>query len=339
MKRDERVLVWGAGAMGGTVGACLASAGHPVLLVDTVLEHVVAMRDDGLRLTGPVADLTVKVNAATPDEVTGEFDVVLLAVKAHHTAQAMRMLLPHVAADGAVVSIQNGLNESVIADIAGVERTVGCFVNFGADYIEPGVIHYGGRGTVVVGEVDGRDTPRIHRIHTLLRAFDDDAILSRNVQGYLWSKLAYASMLFATALGNDGIADALALPAHRRLFADLAREVVRVARAKDVRLEPFDGFDPSAFSTDASPEAMEASLDGLVAHNRTSAKTHSGIWRDLAVRRRRTEVDAQIGPVVAYGKQLAVPTPLNARLVAMIHEIEDGARPLDRANLDLLAAL
>jgi 2-dehydropantoate 2-reductase len=339
MKRDERVLVWGAGAMGGTVGACLASAGHPVLLVDTVLEHVVAMRDDGLRLTGPVADLTVKVNAATPDEVTGEFDVVLLAVKAHHTAQAMRMLLPHVAADGAVVSIQNGLNESVIADIAGVERTVGCFVNFGADYIEPGVIHYGGRGTVVVGEVDGRDTPRIHRIHTLLRAFDDAAILSRNVQGYLWSKLAYASMLFATALGNDGIADALALPAHRRLFADLAREVVRVARAKDVRLEPFDGFDPSAFSTDASPEAMEASLDGLVAHNRTSAKTHSGIWRDLAVRRRRTEVDAQIGPVVAYGKQLAVPTPLNARLVAMIHEIEDGARPLDRANLDLLAAL
>jgi 2-dehydropantoate 2-reductase len=339
MKRDERVLVWGAGAMGGTVGACLASAGHPVLLVDTVLEHVVAMRDDGLRLTGPVADLTVKVNAATPDEVTGEFDVVLLAVKAHHTAQAMRMLLPHVAADGAVVSIQNGLNESVIADIAGVERTVGCFVNFGADYIEPGVIHYGGRGTVVVGEVDGRDTPRIHRIHTLLRAFDDAAILSGNVQGYLWSKLAYASMLFATALGNDGIADALALPAHRRLFADLAREVVRVARAKDVRLEPFDGFDPSAFSPDASPEAIEASLDGLVAHNRTSAKTHSGIWRDLAVRRRRTEVDAQIGPVVAYGKQLAVPTPLNARLVAMIHEIEDGARPLDRANLDLLAAL
>jgi 2-dehydropantoate 2-reductase len=325
--------------MGGTIGACLASAGHRVLMVDTVLEHVVAIRDGGLRLTGPVAGLTAKVDAATPDEVTGVFNVVLLAVKAYHTEQAMRMLLPHVATDGAVVSIQNGLNESVIADIAGIQRTVGCFVNFGADYIEPGVIHYGGRGTIVVGEVDGRETPRVLRIHALLRAFDDAAIMSDNVQGYLWSKLAYASMLFATALGNDGIADALALPAHRRLYADLAREVVRVARAKDVRLEAFDGFDPSAFSPGAATEAAEASLDGLVAHNRSSAKTHSGIWRDLAVRRRRTEVDAQVGPVVAYGKELAVPTPLNARLVEMIHEIEGGARPLDRANIDFLARL
>ena len=76
----------------------------------------------------------------------------------------------------------------------------------------------------------------------------------------------------------------------------------------------------------------------MVAHNRRSLKSHSGIWRDLAVRKRRTEVDAQLGPIVEFGERHGVPTPLTARLIAMIHEIEDGARPLAAGNLDDLAA-
>ena len=69
------------------------------------------------------------------------------------------------------------------------------------------------------------------------------------------------------------------------------------------------------------------SLDEMVAFNRKSAKTHSGIWRDLAVRKRRTEVDAQLGPIVEAGQRAGVPTPLTAQLIQLIHEIEDGERP------------
>ncbi len=220
----------------------------------------------------------------------------------------------------------------------GPERTIGCFVNFGADYMEPGVVHYGGRGSVVVGELDGRRTARIERVHGMFRDFDDQAILSGNVWGYLWAKLAYAAMLFATAATGDPIADALARPAHRDVYADLAREVMAVARAANVRPEPFDGFDPSAFGPDAGPEQATRSLDGLVAHNRRSAKKHSGIWRDLAVRKRRTEVDAQLGAVVGHGRAHDVPTPLNAALVTMIHEIEEGSRDLTPENLAALRA-
>jgi len=75
----------------------------------------------------------------------------------------------------------------------------------------------------------------------------------------------------------------------------------------------------------------------MVAHNRRSAKSHSGIWRDLAVRKRKTEVDAQLGMVVEIAAIHALTTPLVARLVQLVHEIEDGARPMDRANLDALA--
>lgn len=330
---SDSVLIWGAGAMGGTIGAHLVRAGHDVLFVDVAEEHVRAMNHRGLRITGPVSDFEVPATAFTPDALEGRYRTILLAVKAHHTAGAVEQLLPHLADDGVVVSVQNGLNEEVIARVVGRDATFGCFVNFGADYMEPGVIHYGGRGSVVVGELDGRRTPRAERIHGLFLAFDDRAVLTHNIFGYLWSKLAYASMLFATALTDDAIADTLAAPATRDVYADLAREVVAVADAAHVMLEPFDGFDPGAFAPGAGDAAAEASLDGLVAHNRKSAKTHTGIWRDLAVRHRKTEVDAQLGPVVARGGELGVPTPLNARLITMIHEIETGVRERARANL------
>lgn len=326
-------MVWGAGAIGATVGAHLVRAGHDVLFVDVADEHVRVMNERGLRITGPVADFTAEVRATDPERVGGEHETILLAVKAHHTGAAVETLAPHLAEDGVVVSAQNGLNEEVIADAVGPERTFGCFVNFGADYLEPGIIHYGGRGSVVVGELNGERTLRAERIHALFREFDDRAVLTDNVFGYLWSKLAYASMLFATALTDDAIAEALADASTREVYADLAREVVAVAGAAGVTLEPFDGFDPSAFAPGAGAAAARASLDDLVAHNRGSAKTHTGIWRDLAVRRRKTEVDAQLGAVVERGRALGVPTPLNARLVELIHEIEEGVRGRSRANL------
>jgi 2-dehydropantoate 2-reductase len=334
-----RSLIWGAGAIGGTLGAYLARAGDDVTMVDTVVEHVDAVMRAGLRVTGPIDEFTARVPAFTPQTLGGTWDEIILATKAHHTDAAVRALLPHLTADGYVVSAQNGLNELAIADVVGAERTVGAFVNFGADYLEPGVIHYGGRGAVVVGEIDGRITPRVTALRDAWHRFDPRAIVTPNIWGYLWGKEAYGAMLFATALTNDSIADALAAPAYRPLYIALAREILAVAAARNVRLEAFDGFDPAAYVTAAPAGAAERSLDALVAHNRRSAKSHSGIWRDLAVRKRPTEVDAQLGIVVTLGAEAGVPTPLTARLVALIHEIERGARPQSLETLDVLAAV
>ena len=333
-----RVLIWGAGAIGGTMGAHLARAGHDVTLVDTVREHVDAIHHSGLEITGPISEFTQQVPAFTPDALGGEWETVILATKAHHTETAARALLPHVSADGCVISAQNGLNELSIARIVGAGRTVGAFVNFGADYMEPGVIHYGGRGAVVVGEIDGRMTARAEAIRDAWLAFDDRAFVTANIWGYLWGKEAYGAMLFATALTNESIADALANLDYRPVYIALAREILAVAAARGITPEAFDGFDPGAYVPGAPRGAAERSLDDLVAFNRRSAKTHSGIWRDLAVRKRRTEVDAQLGIVVTLAQESGVATPLLARLVALIHDIENGTRAQSLATLDLLAA-
>src|SRR5581483_1958491 len=204
----SRFLIWGSGAIGGTLGAYLARAGDDVTFVDTCVEHVDSIAAGGLRITGPIDEFTVRAPAFAPHSLTGTWDVIVLATKAHHTDVAVRALRPHLTARGCVVSAQNGLNELAIAEVVGAERTVGAFVNFGADYLEPGVVHYGGRGAVVVGEIDGSITPRANAIRDAWSDFDDRAVVTPNIWGFLWSKEAYGAMLFATALTNDSIADA-----------------------------------------------------------------------------------------------------------------------------------
>jgi 2-dehydropantoate 2-reductase len=330
------ILIWGSGAIGGTVGAYLQRAGDAVHFVDRAADHVDAVNKNGLQITGPIEEFKVRAPASLPGDVKGKFEAIFLCTKAPDTASATDALAAHLADEGYVVSLQNGLNERVIAAKIGEARTIGAFINFGADYLSPGVVTYAGRGAVVVGELDGKRTPRIEALHRLLKKFDDRAVLTANIWGYLWSKLAYGALLFATALTNDSIADVLASPKHRALLIALAREVEAVGVKAGVKLESFDGFDPTAFLPGGSLAAATASLDALVAFNRRSAKTHSGIWRDLAVRRRKTEVDFQMGPIVKTGAQHKMAAPITARLIELIHDIENGKRPLDWSTLDAL---
>ena len=106
---------------------------------------------------------------------------------------------------------------------------------------------------MVVGEIDGRITPRAERLHALLSLFDDKAVLTPNIWGYLWGKLAYGAMLFATALTDDSMADCFAASDRRPLFTALAREILTVAHAAGIRPEAFDGFDPGAYATMQAP--------------------------------------------------------------------------------------
>ena len=312
MSSDFDYVVVGSGAIGGTIGARMVRAGHSVLFCDADPAHVAALNEEGLAVEGPVEEFTVPVVAVAPKDLPVELGTVLLAVKSQHTAEALREIVPRLASDGFVVSLQNGINEPLIASLAGEERTVGAFVNFGADYLGPGRIFVGGRGALYVGELDGRRTDRVER---LLRDLPD-AKETGNILGFLWGKEAYGAMLFATAVSDLSIADALANPRYRAVFVEVAREVLAAA---PVAVESFDGFDA---------EDLDASVDRLVEFNLRSAKTHSGIYRDLMVRKRPTE-KAMLADISG---------PLLRRTLQLIEEIEEGRRTCEVANLELLAA-
>ncbi len=334
---DEPILIWGAGAIGGTLGAWWARAGEDVLMVDIVPEHVRACRTHGVSINGPVETFTQVVPSVTPDELEGRFSRVVLAVKAQATEVAAKALAPHLADDGYVLSAQNGLNELTIAAIVGEERTMGAFVNFGADWHGPGDILFGNRGAVVVGEIDGSVRDRTRDMHRLLSVFEPDAVLTPDIWSYLWGKLGYGAMLFATALTPQSMTENFADPARVPTFVALGREVMAVASARGVQPTGFNGFDPDAFMADAGEDDARACIARLAEFNSTTAKTHSGIWRDLAVRKRRTEVDPQIGIICDLGRSAGIPTPGLDAVKQLINDIEAGRREQSAETFQELA--
>ena len=331
-----RIIIWGAGAIGGTLGAYLIRQGQDVLFVDVDEDHVTAINQSGLHISGPVETFSVKAKAVTPAQLHEACQTILLCTKAQHTRQATESLIGCLAVDGFVMSVQNGLNELIIQEIVGRGRTVGAFVNFGADYLGPGKIFFGGRGAVVIGELDGKNTARLKRMESLFRHFDANTRTTDDLWGYLWGKEAYGAMLFVTALTHESIADALADMNYRPLYIKAAQEILRLADTIGVRPRAFNGFEPAAFLADDAAQ-MNESLEALVAFNRQSAKTHSGIWRDLAVRKRETEA-AMFDIILSEGDKVQFAMPFTRRWIEMIHEIEDGRREQSLGNLEQLKA-
>lgn len=321
-QQPTHYTVVGAGAIGGTLAHHLARTGHPVTVVDADREHIAAIAANGLTLTRGEETVSVPVTGAvTPDQGPRTVERVLLAVKAQATDKALDWIAPRIADDGFVVSLQNGLNEGVIAARVGPERTVGAFVNLFADVVGPGVIRDGGLGALVVGELDDEVSPRVESVVADLQCWGP-ARATANVSGYLWSKLGFGAMLSATALADAPMADLI--DRHRELMHGLAAEVFAVSARLGIVLEPFDAFDPTPYAgTDDA--ARHAATDDLVAWLRTQAKDRSGIWRDLAVRRRATEVPTHYRPVLEEAASVGVDTPLLRGMLEQIGELEAGA--------------
>jgi 2-dehydropantoate 2-reductase len=335
------IIVYGAGAIGGVTGAALARAGHDVLLVDAAADHVAAMNASGLTIEAPEGGFAVPVRAVTPDRVPAGLALVLLAVKAHHTADALDVLAPRLAPDGTIVSLQNGLNEELIADRVGPARTVGCLVNWAADWVAPGRILHGGSGAFVVGELDGSPSPRAKELAGLLSAVTETRVTD-NIWGYKWAKHVYGALLVATAVVDAHVYEVVERsPAVQGMLVALVAEGMTVAERLGIRLETFDEFDPAEYRRAAAGDDAAAAgcMTAIARHYRAHTKTKTGIWRDLAVRRRKTEVHAHLGATLAKAERLGLALPLTRRLLELIDDLEAGRRPMAWANLDALVAL
>lgn len=340
-----KITVIGAGAIGGVIGACLVRGGCQVTLIDTDSGHVKKMQEQGLTIVEPEGRWNVPVKAFTVEEYLAQnreaVECVLLCVKAQHTLTALEPFFPLLGPESFVVSVQNGLSEYEIAKQIGRERTVGAFVNIFSDYLEPGVINYGGKGSLVLGEMDGTISPRLIRLAKELKGLDH-LELSDNVFGYLWGKLGYADILAATSLTNETMADIFDNQRYRVMLMNLASEILEVAVKEGIPLPVFDDWDPG----DAYPrenrdiEKMNRQLDIHVKRLRTYTKVHSGIWRDIAVRHRKTEMPAQLHVPLELGKEkYGLKFPLTELNLKMLGELEEGKREFSLENLERLLEL
>jgi 2-dehydropantoate 2-reductase len=335
-----RICIVGAGAVGGYVGAHLTAAGIDTTLVDPWPEHVQAMRERGLSVTGMAGKVATPVRALhiadVPQLVREQpFDVAFIAVKAYDTAWATQLVLPYLAPTGCLVSLQNGINEETIAAIAGWTRTLGCSVSaLAAELVEPGRIVRNSplgddkKAGLRIGELHGQVTPRATMLAELL-SHGDTCKVTTNLWGERWSKLTINAM-------RNGLCALTGMTGKQRdthpvaldLSIRLGSSCIRVGRALGLALEPVGGLDLDLLArADDEPAARDAVTRMIleVAQSRTDAQRPS-MGQDI-LKNRRTEIDAINGLVARRGDEVGVDVRFHHRLVEVIRRIERGEVP------------
>lgn len=237
-----RILVVGAGAIGGVAAGSLLAAGHSPATLTTNRAIAAALRDRGFEITGPKSFSVPAgpiLTELTPD--SDSFDIVLLAVQPPQVEEACRSVVGNLAADGCVVCLQNGLCEDRVARIVGRGRVLGAVVAWGASMIGPGRYERTSAGGFTVGRLDGIPDERTQKLARMLETMGPVEV-TENLLGARWSKLAINCAISTLGtIGGDRVGALMRHRFARRLALEVMTETVRVAKAERVRLRKVAG--------------------------------------------------------------------------------------------------
>lgn len=346
----NRVLIIGAGAIGGTVAGYLARAGTEVFVADTWFQHIAAIRERGLRIEAPDERFTVEFPALHIDELgelPGPVDVAMIATKAYDTEWAYRLVAPYLAADGVILSAQNGMVEELLPGYADMTSVVGCSVMFAGECMVPGEVVRRSPASwpvLALGELNGE---RSTRVDELVRLFAPVGEIQPTpaIIGKLWAKLVVNTMSNGTAALTAATSGMVwGDEAFAPVTVALAAETAMVARARGVRMEPvFGRLSPEdlvlAYEGDEAAASRATTCFAEVAAERASERENKPSMLQDILKRRRTEIDYLNGYVVAEGATCGVATPLNARLTDLVREVDHGHRECGPDNLQHLTSM
>jgi 2-dehydropantoate 2-reductase len=336
--RDLKIALVGAGAIGGVTAARMTRAGWAVQVVSNRPEAVQLAQDPGFHIFGVGGEAHIPVRVVkTFEELEGPLDVVFVATKTAEAPAAAESLLPLLKPDAALVSLQNGICEEALAEVVGAERIVGCVVGWGATFHGPGRMEVTSEGEFVVGRLDGRVDARLEAVRDMLDAAAPTRI-STNIMGELYSKLIVNSCINSLGvIAGVPLGQLLAVRKIRKVFIAIMAEALAVADAMGLTVPPGGGgkLDYHRFLADCGwlgdlRRHLTIRLIGFKYRRIRSSSLQS------LERGRKTEVDFLNGYICRQGRRHHVPTPVNDAVVEMIHEIEDGKRPISMANLDEL---
>ena len=331
---SNRMIVIGTGPIGGIIGGRLARAGADITFVDIDKEHVSAIRKNGLQVDVPDGPFNVKVKIVYPDEIDGKFDTGFIAVRSNYTPDALNTVLLHLAADGLLVSMQNGINPPLLQEKVGADRTVGMAIRMGCRKVAPAHLQTDTRGHLYLGHLHGKTTSRLE---DLRKTLDDvmETEISDNILGVLWSKLTYTCLGYYGSLADASLSTTCTSETDRRALADFFGEIVAVGEALGVRWIRLAEYYPGDFHPRNSAEKRIEAINNFA--KSWKPQDRKGPLRYVQ-KKLRTEVDFTLAYVVNEGKKLGIPMPLSSRLLEIFRELEAGKRPFGQQNYDELVA-
>lgn len=289
-----KIAIMGAGGVGGYYGGLLAQAGHEVVFIARG-SHLSALREKGLMVKSVLGDFSVAPVWATDDpSQAGGADLILITTKTYHTDEAARAIQPMLSPETVVVSLQNGVDAADrIGAVVGTDHVLGGVTWLSAAVESPGVIgQYSQFRRIVLGELDGRVTPRLEAVLEAFRATPATVEAAADIAQVIWTKFVFISAISALgALTRVALGDFRQVPEARTALTEALSEVAAVAGAHGVSLESDIVSKTLAFIDSAAPDIRPS------------------MQRDIEAGR-VSELESMVGVVVKLGRELAVPTPV-----------------------------
>lgn len=331
-----RAAIYGAGSLGTILGAFITKGGVEIELINRNKAHVEALQQSGAIVTGTL-NFTQKVKVCTPNEMEGVYDIIFLMTKQQQNREVVAFLKDFLAPDSVIVTLQNGIPELGIAEIVGEERVLGCTVAWGATLKGPGVCELTSSPdslTFSLGNLWGKENPKFQQVKSLLEMMGP-VELDSNFIGTRWSKLLINSAFSGmSAVLGCTFGEAAKDSRSRRVVQMLIKECIDVCAAGGIKIEPVQGKDIVKLLDYHNPVKKAISNFIIPIAIRKHALLKASMLQDLE-KGKLTEVDAINGVVSAYGSKVGCPTPMNDKVVEIVHSIERGERNPDFGNIVL----
>jgi 2-dehydropantoate 2-reductase len=337
----NRIAIMGTGSLGTILGAFIAQK-RQIDLIDVNKAHVDALNKNGAKVIGG-AELTVKVNALTPDQMTGTYDLYFYMAKQLYNDDCIAQMKAHSTDKTIFCTCQNGLPETALVAAFGEERVMGCPIGWGATYIEPGVSRLTSpieKSSSTLGTVTGKITPELEEVKKVLE-YMCPITVSTNLIGLRWCKVLMNATFsgISTVMGNT-FGAVMDDPVGLKAVTFIGRECVRAVAAAGIKMEPLHG---AGFEVDFTQIFEFSSEQERQAKTETATKKiwaahralEASMLQDLQ-KGRRCEIDFIDGVVSVLGRQTGVPTPVCDSVVKIVKKIESGELKLEHSNLQYL---
>lgn len=303
-----KIVIVGPGAMGLLFAGLFLRQKKKeleVILLDKDKERAGRISREGISVEGIAGNWHVPVRAVSDAKEIDKADLVMICVKSYDTKSAIKSVKPAVGEDTMVLTLQNGIgNIEIIQEVAGQDKVIGGITSMGATLLSETKVRFAGKGDTVIGRIDGKIPVQVRAIRELFNAGGMDVRISRDIKGFLWSKLIINAginpLTAVTRLHNGKLLD---FEGTRRLMAQAVSEAVKLAKRKRIKLI----YDDPLAKVEAVCEATASNVSSML--------------QDV-IKKRATEIDYINGVIVRQGQELGIPVPVNSLLVDLVKTIE-----------------
>ena len=332
-----KTLLIGAGAIGGSIAVLAKHAGYDIRLLCHRTETKDLIEREGFDLHGVMGDVHETFTCYDSyDALEGEtYDLIMIATKYQAMPEAAKRSLPFLAEDGLVVGLQNGILTDTLAEIVGKQRAVGVMIGFGATRNAANDVTMTSLGEFYIGMPDGYHPEKLDALCEMFQKILPTQI-SDNITRQQYSKLIINSCINASAAITGQVLGKMVDDKRARtLYLAIAREGMRVAKGMGLDVPKYGKLlnYKLLMLMDNGYYNMCCRLIVMLVSKLKYKDVKPSTLQSLE-KGEKTEIDIFNGYFVEKGKEVGVPTPVNEKLVAMIHEIEDGVRPITPDNLE-----